>query len=509
MANSYYITTPIYYVNDKPHIGHAYTTIACDVLARWQRLQHPNKNVFFLTGTDEHGQKILQSAEKKSINPKDFVDEVAKSFINLTKQVNASNDAFIRTTDAKHIQAAQHFWKVLHDNNYIYLGNYSGWYSTRDEAFYTEDELIDGKAPTGSEVKWLEEESYFFKLSAFEDKLLEFYQQNPNFIAPNNRVNEIVSFIKSGLQDLSISRKGLKWGVPVTNNPSHTMYVWLDALVNYLSAIDYPNSLELWPADIHVVGKDILRFHAIYWPAFLMAADLPLPKKIFAHGWWTNNGEKISKSLGNTIDPIQLINDYGLDQVRYFLLREVPFGQDGDFSHQALIRRINADLANDLGNLIQRYLGFCYKNNNQQIPPYLPDNSFTTGDLDLIKSSISVTDKLDYLISDNQQLHKALEEIWLLIAQANKYFNDQQPWVAKKQNPQRMLVILSTTRVVIRNIALLLEAFMPQISSTILNSINFKKNNDLSLKELLSLSIPHADIINKPQPIFAKIDHDH
>jgi methionyl-tRNA synthetase len=280
-------------------------------------------------------------------------------------------------------------------------------------------------------------------------------------------------------------------------------------LVNYLSAIDYPNSLELWPADIHVVGKDILRFHAIYWPAFLMAADLPLPKKIFAHGWWTNNGEKISKSLGNTIDPIQLINDYGLDQVRYFLLREVPFGQDGDFSHQALIRRINADLANDLGNLIQRYLGFCYKNNNQQIPPYLPDNSFTTGDLDLIKSSISVTDKLDYLISDNQQLHKALEEIWLLIAQANKYFNDQQPWVAKKQNPQRMLVILSTTRVVIRNIALLLEAFMPQISSTILNSINFKKNNDLSLKELLSLSIPHADIINKPQPIFAKIDHDH
>ena len=224
-----------------------------------------------------------------------------------------------RTTDAKHIQAAQHFWKVLYDNNYIYLGNYSGWYSTRDEAFYTEDELIDGKAPTGSEVKWLEEESYFFKLSAFEDKLLEFYQQNPDFIAPNNRVNEIVSFIKSGLQDLSISRKGLKWGVPVTNNPSHTMYVWLDALVNYLSAIDYPNSLELWPADIHVVGKDILRFHAIYWPAFLMAADLPLPKKIFAHGWWTNNGEKISKSLGNTIDPIQLINDYGLDQVRYFL----------------------------------------------------------------------------------------------------------------------------------------------------------------------------------------------
>ena len=368
---SYYITTPIYYVNDVPHIGHAYTTLACDAMARFKRLD--GYQVLFLTGTDEHGQKVENAANDRGLAPKEFTDQVSQNFRDLLPILNVSNDDFIRTTEKRHKVSAQRIWQKLMDNGHIYLDKYSGWYSLRDEAYFTENELIDGKAPTGATVEWVEEESYFFDLSAWQEPLLEFYEKNPKFIAPRSRRNEVISFVKSGLRDLSISRTSFNWGISVPNDPKHIMYVWLDALTNYITAAGFPEENipkynQFWPADLHMVGKDILRFHAVYWPAFLMAAELELPKRVFAHGWWTNEGEKISKSIGNVIDPIELIQTFGLDQVRYFLLREVPFGNDGDFSQQSMIARINSDLSNDLGNLCQRVLSFVYKNGGQKIP---------------------------------------------------------------------------------------------------------------------------------------------
>ena len=338
MSQSYYITTPIYYVNDKPHIGHAYTTLACDVMARFKRLD--GYDVTFLTGTDEHGQKVEKAAEAAGLTPQHFTDQVSQNFRDLTKTMDFSNDDFIRTTEERHRAACQRIWAILQDNGNIRLGKYEGWYSVRDETFFAETELVDGMAPTGAPVEWVEEPSYFFNLSAWQDKLLAFYDKNPRFVGPESRFNEVKSFVKSGLRDLSISRASFKWGVPVPGDDNHVMYVWLDALTNYLTAAGWPEDGPagdrkkyswLWPADLHMVGKDILRFHAVYWPAFLMAADLPLPKRVYAHGWWTNDGQKISKSLGNAIDPNQLAETYGLDQTRYFLMREVPFGNDGDF----------------------------------------------------------------------------------------------------------------------------------------------------------------------------------
>ncbi|MEK9848844.1 MAG: methionine--tRNA ligase, partial [Rhodospirillaceae bacterium] len=360
----FYITTPIYYVNDLPHIGHAYTTLACDVTARFKRLD--GYDVFFLTGTDEHGQKVEKSAALAGVEPQAFTDRVSQNFLDLTKAMNFSQSQFIRTTETRHKEACQEIWRRLQDNGHIYLGKYSGWYAVRDEAFYDESELKtaeDGKktAPSGAEVEWVEEPSYFFDLSKWQDKLLDFYEKNPDFIAPQSRRNEVISFVSGGLKDLSISRTSFKWGVPVPNDPEHIMYVWLDALTNYLTATGFPGPYnegcaDFWPADLHMVGKDILRFHAVYWPAFLMGAGIELPKRIFAHGWWTNEGQKISKSLGNIIDPYEISEKYGLDQVRFFLLREVPFGNDGDFSQNSMINRINSELANDLGNLLQRSL---------------------------------------------------------------------------------------------------------------------------------------------------------
>ena len=372
MKPSYYLTTPIYYVNDKPHIGHAYTTLACDVLARFKRLD--GFDVMFLTGTDEHGQKVQKSAEDKGIDPKAFTDEVSQNFRDLTAALNFTNDDFIRTTEPRHYAACQQLWQKLIDNGAIYLGSYAGWYAVRDEAFYAESEIVDGKAPSGAPVEWVEEPSYFFRLSAFEEKLLAHYDANPDFVAPNSRFNEVRSFVSGGLNDLSVSRASFSWGVPVPGDDAHVMYVWLDALTNYMTAAGYAQPdgeasyARRWPADLHMVGKDILRFHAVYWPAFLMAADLPLPKRVFAHGWWTNEGQKISKSLGNVIDPLQIADTYGLDQMRYFLLREVPFGNDGDFSHQAIVHRMNGDLANDLGNLSQRVLSMIFKNCDATMP---------------------------------------------------------------------------------------------------------------------------------------------
>ncbi len=372
----YYLTTPIYYVNDAPHIGHAYTTLACDVLARFMRLD--GRDVMFLTGTDEHGQKVEKSAAVAGMAPKDFTDMVSQNFRDLSRAMNISHDDFIRTTEPRHIRACQALWQRLLKNDQIYLGKYTGWYAVRDEAYYAEDELTtsaSGKkiAPSGAQAEWVEEPSYFFRLSQWQEPLLKFYADDPDFIAPETRRNEVMSFVRSGLRDLSVSRTSFKWGVPVPNDPGHIMYVWLDALTNYITAAGYPDVdsvtyRRFWPADLHMVGKDILRFHAVYWPAFLMAADLAPPRRVFAHGWWTNEGQKISKSLGNVIDPLKLIEQYGLDPVRYFLLREIPFGNDGDFSRRAIVNRINGDLANDFGNLAQRVLSMINKNCGAAVP---------------------------------------------------------------------------------------------------------------------------------------------
>ena len=372
----FYITTPIYYVNDVPHIGHAYTTVICDTIANFNKWL--GNEVNFLTGTDEHGQKVEKSALKANMDPQTFTDNVSTSFKKLASKLEINNTDFIRTTEDRHIKSVKHLWNILVNKGDIYIDKYSGWYSIRDEAFYSNDEIIEDKngkklAPNGSEVEWLEEPSYFFKLSSWQDKLLKFYEKNPDFISPKSRYNEVLSFVNGGLEDLSISRTTFNWGIQVPDNDDHVIYVWLDALTNYISALDYPNKdsknwKSFWPADIHVVGKDILRFHAVYWPAFLMAAELEVPRKIYAHGWWTVDGKKMSKSTGNVVSPEVIIDKYGLDQFKYFLLREVRFGQDGDFSEEALIKRVNSDLSNDYGNLAQRVLTFIYKNNECLIP---------------------------------------------------------------------------------------------------------------------------------------------
>ncbi|MGE5766928.1 MAG: methionine--tRNA ligase, partial [Bacteroidota bacterium] len=367
---AFYITTPIYYVNDDPHIGHAYTTLACDVLARFKRLD--GFNVRFLTGTDEHGQKVEKSAARAGVDPQSFTDRVSQNFRDLSKLLNFSNDDFIRTTEERHKVSCQALWKKLVEAGDIYLGSYAGWYAVRDEAYYAESELTDGPngtkiAPSGAECEWVEEESYFFRLSAWEERLLKLYETQPDFILPASRRNEVVSFVKGGLKDLSISRTTFSWGIPVPDAPGHIMYVWLDALTNYITAVGYPDEQAesfrtFWPADIHMVGKDILRFHAVYWPAFLMAAGVAPPKRVFAHGWWTVEGQKMSKSLGNVVDPYEMVTTYGADAFRYFLLREVPFGKDGDLSKKSMVHRINADLSNAFGNLLNRTLGMLGKN---------------------------------------------------------------------------------------------------------------------------------------------------
>ncbi len=471
MSSNYYITTPIYYVNDVPHIGHAYTTLACDVIARFKRLD--GFNVFFLTGTDEHGQKVELASKNKGLSPKEFVDEVSQNFRSLLKCMNFSNDDFIRTTEKRHLNSCEKIWKKLLENGSIYLDKYSGWYSVRDEAFYSETEIVDGTAPSGAPVEWVEEPSYFFNLSKWEDKLLKFYEENNNFILPNSRRNEVISFVKGGLKDLSVSRTSFSWGVKVPNNDDHIMYVWLDALTNYLSACNYSSSendalSKFWPADIHMVGKDIVRFHAVYWPAFLMAADLPLPKKIFAHGWWTNEGNKISKSLGNVIDPFELVEKYGVDQIRYFLMREVPFGNDGDFSNSQLINRINSDLANSYGNLFQRVTSMIFKNCNEVIP--IRPNDFQDEDLKLINSIRNSLQNYRSLI-DEQKFDQFLKNIWLVISDANKYVDNQAPWSLKKNDFQRMKVVLYTLIETIRQISIMLQPFIPNTSKSILDHI--------------------------------------
>ena len=503
---NYFLTTPIYYTNDKPHIGHAYTTISCDIISRYNKLL--NKNVLFLTGTDEHGQKVEKASKDAKIDPKKFVDNLSINFEKLVNFIGCEIDDFIRTTEERHITAAQSFWNKLLENDQIYLSNYEGWYSVRDEAFYQESELENknGKFYTklGAPVELIKEESYFFKLSNWQEKLIDFYEKNPNTILPQTRYNEVLSFIKSGLKDLSISRTTFKWGVPVPNNPNHVMYVWIDALCNYLTAIGYPDThcekfKKYWPA-IHIVGKDILRFHAVYWPAFLMAANLEPPKKIFAHGWWTNEGQKISKSLGNVIDPYSIINDFGLDQIRYFLFSEVPFGNDGDFSKKAISKRVNADLSNNYGNLIQRILTFTINNCNGSIKLSLDYND---DDKKLINNFLIKYKNYSYFM-DNFQIDKAIKSIMELLSITNAYVDSQAPWSLKKTNPDRMNVVLFIIANIIIKSSIMLFPIIPSSTNKALSffNLNEKKISFENFENFIDYDI----LVNKPKPIFPRID---
>ena len=510
----YFVTTPIYYVNDAPHIGHAYTTLACDVLARFMRLD--GRVVRFLTGTDEHGQKVEKAAAEKGVDPQAFTEEISQNFRHLADTMNFSYDDFIRTTEARHIASCQAIWKAIADRQSpkcqenIYLDKYAGWYAVRDEAFYTEAELQEGPggqklAPTGAEVEWVEEPSYFFRLSDWQDSLLKYYQDNPDFIAPTSRRNEVVSFVEGGLNDLSISRTTFSWGVPVPDDEEHIMYVWLDALTNYITAVGHPNDKdalwEYWPADLHMVGKDILRFHTVYWPAFLMAAGIEPPKRVFAHGWWTNEGQKISKSLGNVIDPFELVDRYGLDPIRYFLLRQVPFGNDGDFSHQAMVHRLNGDLANDLGNLCQRVLSMIFRNCDGNIPP---SHELTEGDIAFVDGIAASIEELRKLM-DAQSFHQALELIWRHVGNANRYVDEHAPWELRKNDPVRMETVLYTLSEAIRNLAILTSPFMPDAMTRIFDQMGVAATDrtftHLGRAHGLAEGTPLA---GKPQPIFPR-----
>jgi len=511
-SGPYYLTTPIYYVNDRPHIGHAYTTLACDVLARFHRLD--GRDVHFLTGTDEHGQKVEKSAQAAGKDPQTFTDEVSQNFRKLAEDMNYSNDDFIRTTEERHKRAAQAIWTAIKDNGHIYLDSYSGWYSVRDEAFYAESELTENDAgqkvaPSGAEVEWVEEPSYFFDLSKWQQPLLDFYEANPDFIGPDSRRNEVVSFVAGGLKDLSISRTSFKWGIPVPDDPDHIMYVWLDALTNYLTAVGYPDEensdfSKFWPADLHMVGKDIVRFHAVYWPAFLMAGGLPTPKRVYAHGWLLNRGEKMSKSLGNVVLPEDLVNQYGLDPVRYYLLREVPFGNDGYISHETMVSRINSDLANDIGNLAQRSLSMVAKNSDGAVPNPGP---FTPEDETLLKSARDVLDTARDEF-DRQAFHRGLEAIWNVVGDANRYVDAEAPWELRKSDPERMATVLYVLSETIRNLGILIQPVMPEAAARMLDQLEIAAD----ARTFAHLGPDHAltpgTALPKPSPVFPRYVDD-
>jgi methionyl-tRNA synthetase len=530
VTKAFYITTPIYYVNDKPHIGHAYTTIACDVLARFKKLD--GYQVKFLTGTDEHGQKVAKAAAEQGMTPQELCDKNSKNFRDLAATLGIINDDFIRTTEERHKKACQALWQKLEANGHIYLDKYAGWYSVRDEAFYDEGEIqyipakevspapggppmlpekivhrdglpslvvhhiwnvgaryfkIDGSGhregpyivhalSSGAPVEWEEEESYFFKLSAFRDNLLKLYDSNPTFIGPKTRFNEIYSFVKGKegdaqpLRDLSVSRTAFSWGVPVPGNPKHVMYVWIDALTNYITALGYPDKTAdmatFWPG-MHMVGKDIIRFHCVYWPAFLMAADLPVPTRVYAHGWWTVEGQKMSKSLGNVVDPNDMVAKYGLDQVRYFLMREVPFGNDGDFSEAAIAGRINGELANEFGNLAQRFLSFIGKNLGGVLPE---PGELTAEDKAMLRWSAELLERCRAAM-EAQAFHDVIEKIWLVVRAANGYVDMQAPWALRKTDPARMNTVLYLLAETVRYLAILMQPFVPAAAAKLLDQL--------------------------------------
>lgn len=472
---TYYITTPIFYPNGVPHIGHAYTAIASDVIARFQRLD--GKDVFFLTGTDEHGQKMQQTAEKEGITPLELATKNSQAFKDLWATLDISYDDYIRTTEDRHRIAAQAIWDRMVASGDIYLDSYSGWYSVRQEGFFDEKETTLGedgirREPLGSPVEWVEEESYFFRLSAYGEKLLAHYDANPGFILPAERRNEVTSFVKSGLRDLSISRTTFDWGIPVPGNPKHIMYVWVDALTNYITAAGFPDGdaerRKYWPADIHMIGKDIVRFHAVYWPAFLMSAKIELPKRVFAHGFLFNRGEKMSKSVGNVVDPFELVEKYGLDAMRYYFLREVSFGQDGSYNHEAIVNRINADLANDLGNLAQRSLSMIAKNCDGQIPT---PGDFTPEDEAILAAADALLDKARAAM-DEQAIHNYLGAVWQVVGDTNRYFTSQEPWALRKTDPARMATVLYVTIEAVRQVAILAQPVMPASSTKLLDLLS-------------------------------------
>ena len=479
MDKNFYITTPIYYPSAKPHMGHAYSSIIADFFARFKKID--GYDVYFLTGTDEHGLKIQRAAEKKNIEPLKFCNEISQTFKDLSKTLNLSNTDFIRTTEERHKNSVQKLWNKLEQNNDIYLSKYSGWYSVSDEAFYNEDEIVEenGKKiakSSKSPVEWMDEESFFFRLSKWEKSLLKYYKENPNFIQPNARKNEVISFVESGLKDLSISRKSFSWGIKVPNNDNHVIYVWLDALTNYISALGYPDTnsglfKKFWPASIHLIGKDILRFHAIYWPAFLLAAGIELPKKIYGHGWILSDDEKMSKSKGNILDPLEIIQKYGLDPLRYYLIKEVSFGNDGNISQERLEDCINSDLANNYGNLCQRTISFASKNCENRIPKEI---NFIDEDRLILDNFTSNIDNIRSQI-DNQNINYYIDFIVNSLFAANKYFNDQEPW-KKKDDPIRLNTIVYTTLEIIRKISFMLYPIIPETSLKALKIFNIKED---------------------------------
>ncbi len=500
MNQRYYLTTPIYYVNGAPHIGHAYTSVAADVLARWQRLD--GHDVFFLTGTDEHGQKVEKAAEAAGVPSQLFVDQVAADFRDMADVMGISYDDFIRTTEPRHKRACAELWRRLEAAGHIYLGGYEGWYAVRDEAFYDEDELAtrpDGSrvAPSGAPVEWVREPSYFFRLSAFQERLLALYDARPEFIGPVARRNEIVSFVRGGLRDLSISRTSFRWGVPVPGDPEHVMYVWLDALTNYLTAVGFPDAADarwpFWPAQLHMVGKEIARFHAVYWPALLMAAELPLPARVYSHGWWTVEGEKMSKSVGNVVEPRALVAEFGLDPVRFFLLREVPFGNDGDYSRRALISRLNVELANDLGNLAQRSLSLIAKNCAGRLPSRGPA---TTEDAVLRDAAEALPGALRQLLPQ-QAFGDALEEVWRVVRAGNGYIDRQAPWALRKTDLARMGHVLRVLVDALRVVATVLQPFMPESMARMLDQLGAGPGQ----RDLAALATPLADDAALPAPV--------
>ena len=509
MNKNFYITTPIYYPSAKPHMGHAYSSIAADFFARFKRID--GFKVHFLTGTDEHGLKIQRAAESKNIDPQIFCDEISQTFRNLSNTLNLSNTDFIRTTEDRHKKTVQYLWSQLEKNDDIYLSKYSGWYSVSDEAFYTEEEISekeDNKIATssGSLVEWIEEESYFFRLSKWQDSLLEYYKNNPDFISPKSRKNEVISFVKSGLKDLSISRKAFSWGIKVPNNPEHVIYVWLDALTNYISALNYPNTDDdlfknFWPASVHLIGKDILRFHAVYWPAFLMAAKITLPNKVYGHGWILSGDEKMSKSKGNILDPLDIIETYGLDPLRYYLIKEVSFGNDGNISQDRLEDCINSDLANNYGNLCQRVTAFAEKNCQSKVPDI---KNFIEEDL-LMLNKFSDNMSLIRKEIDNQNINYYINFIINALFEANKYFNDQEPW-KKKDDPQRLATIIYTSLEMIRKITFMLYPIIPESAIKALNIFGLKEE-DIDFNSIGENNfLKSGEIINKIDILFKKIE---
>ncbi|TCL73967.1 methionine--tRNA ligase [Rhizobium sp. BK251] len=504
----FYITTAIAYPNGKPHIGHAYELIATDAMARFQRLD--GKDVFFLTGTDEHGQKMQQTARAEGLTAQRLADRNSAEFLSMGKLLNASNDDFIRTTEARHHEASRDIWNLMAANGDIYKDSYAGWYSVRDEAYYQENETelrADGVryGPQGTPVEWVQEESYFFKLSEYQDRLLKHYEENPDFIGPAERRNEVISFVKSGLKDLSISRTTFDWGIKVPNDPAHVMYVWVDALTNYITATGYIEDrngprAKYWPADVHIIGKDIIRFHAVYWPAFLMSAKLPLPKRVYAHGFVLNKGEKMSKSLGNVVDPFELLQQFGLDYVRFYLLRDISFGQDGNCNDELIATRVNADLANGIGNLASRSLSMIVKNCDGKVPECGP----------LTEEDKAMLAQADALLASTREdmgkqlIHRALASIIAVVSETDRYFAGQAPWALKKTDPKRMGTVLYVTAEVVRQIAILLQPFVPESADKLLDLVGAPadKRDFAALGEVGRLV--SGTTLEAPQPVFPR-----